>query len=272
VPTFPVVLTFDVDGETMWLNRDPASVDQPITMSQGRYGPTVGLPRILALLDSEDIRATFFVPGWIADHYPDAVAEIGQRGHEVAHHGYRHEWPQRLDPEEEQALLLRGIEAIRAVVGYQPVGYRAPGWELSPTTLSLLVRHGFRYSSNFMDRDGPYVHDQEPIVELPVSWSLADSTFFRYGMQLPGARMATNDEAVSIWCGELDALSAEDACLVLTLHPELSGRPYRLAALRAFIEYARRKPGIRFVRAIDLADEVSPHPRPPVLDSMERAP
>ena len=50
---FPVMLTFDLDAETMWTSRDPANADRPIILSQGAYGWKTGLGRVLDLLDIE---------------------------------------------------------------------------------------------------------------------------------------------------------------------------------------------------------------------------
>ena len=47
---FPVLLSFDIDAETMWTGRDPKNAERPIVMSQGAYGWKVGMPRILDLL------------------------------------------------------------------------------------------------------------------------------------------------------------------------------------------------------------------------------
>ncbi len=55
----PVILTFDLDGETLWRCRDPENANRPVTLSQGRYGPETGLPRILKLLEKYNIKATF---------------------------------------------------------------------------------------------------------------------------------------------------------------------------------------------------------------------
>jgi peptidoglycan/xylan/chitin deacetylase (PgdA/CDA1 family) len=60
---FPLLLTFDLDGETMWTSRDPAAAKRPILMSQGAYGWKTGVPRILELLHRYDIRTTFLDPG-----------------------------------------------------------------------------------------------------------------------------------------------------------------------------------------------------------------
>jgi peptidoglycan/xylan/chitin deacetylase (PgdA/CDA1 family) len=45
------------------------------------------------MLDEVGVRATFFVPGWVAEHRPGLAAEIVERGHEVAHHSYSHRSP-----------------------------------------------------------------------------------------------------------------------------------------------------------------------------------
>src|SRR6266540_3787276 len=55
--------TFDLDAETLWMAR---GVTEPVALSQGRFGPVEGVPRILELLESVQIRASFFIPAWTA--------------------------------------------------------------------------------------------------------------------------------------------------------------------------------------------------------------
>jgi peptidoglycan/xylan/chitin deacetylase (PgdA/CDA1 family) len=101
------VLSFDLDADlfwSVWLNGKPTLLDR----SQGEYGPRVGLPRILAMLARHDLEATFFVPGRIAERYPDAVAAIAEAGHEIAHHGHNHEDFSKLSAAEQREVLARG--------------------------------------------------------------------------------------------------------------------------------------------------------------------
>lgn len=253
---FPVMLTFDVDGETLWLNRDPKNAERPVILSQGRYGPLVGVPRILGILRRHQIRATFFVPGWIAERYPETLRAIVGDGHEIGHHGYLHEWPSRLTRDEEVTALRRGLEAIEKAVGTRPVGYRAPGWELSAHTLALLAEHGFVYSSNMMDADGPYLHahgGRRALVELPVDWALDDSSLYLYALQLPSPKLVPNSGVLELWLGSFDGLYRDGQSCVLTMHPELTGRPYRVGALEGFIAHVGTRPDTAFVPCKDVA-------------------
>src|SRR5450432_3301226 len=74
------MLCFDVDGETTALSEDPAFARRRTLMSQCEYGPRIGVPRLLGLLDHLAIPATFFLPGYIAEHHPRMTAAIAGRG------------------------------------------------------------------------------------------------------------------------------------------------------------------------------------------------
>ena len=89
--------TFDMDAETLWMARD---IHEPVTLSQGRFGPIEALPRILALLEKAEVRASFFIPAWVASHYADAVRAIAAAGHEIGCHGDEHERVSGLESKE----------------------------------------------------------------------------------------------------------------------------------------------------------------------------
>src|ERR1700704_1310495 len=118
------MLCFDVDGETTALSEDPQLARRRTLMSQCEYGPRVGVPRLLGLLDYLAVPATFFIPGYIAEHHPRMVEAIVARGHEVGLHGYLHEKLATLSEAEEEAILGRSIEVLTRLTGARPVGYR----------------------------------------------------------------------------------------------------------------------------------------------------
>jgi peptidoglycan/xylan/chitin deacetylase (PgdA/CDA1 family) len=256
---FDVLLTFDVDADSSVRGAYSKQPDEPVACSKGRFGPNVGLPRILDLLDKYAIKSTFFVPGWTAETYPESVREIVRRGHEVAVHGYRHENLAQLNSRKNEIeIFKKSIDRLAAVVGQRPDGFRAPDWEFSPYTLENLSRFGFKYDSSLMDNEKPYVASVEGkptrLVELPVSWLLDDWSIFEEHRRPPS-------EAFSCWMAEFNALyAARVPYLNLTMHPQTIGKASRAAMLEAVIKAMKRRRGVRFRRCIDVASDTMSTP------------
>lgn len=234
--------TFDVDAESCVLAHDPASSSRMSLMSHQAYGARAGVPRLLRLLERQGITATFFVPGFTADTYPDLVRQIRDGGHEIAHHGYLHEAAAGMGPDQEARMIDRGLDALDKVAGVRPEGYRAPMWELNYHTAGLLCDRGFAYDSSLMDSDVPYLlaeHEGHPrtLVEIPIHWSLDDWEQYGYIPEVSGSGLIESPAKVlEMWTLELEAFHREGGCFVLTNHPFLSGRPSRSAALERLVE------------------------------------
>src|SRR5215475_15020609 len=84
-----VAFTFDFDAEEVWIGDDPANANRPGVLSQGTYGAKVAVPLLLELLERHGLRQTFYVPGRVAERYPERVREILAAGHEIATTGTR---------------------------------------------------------------------------------------------------------------------------------------------------------------------------------------
>ena len=250
-----VCLTFDFDALSLWIPRGMLS---PTPVSQGEFG-AVGAERILRLLDKQGIQATWFTPGHTLETYPDLSQQIHESGHEIGHHGYAHEAPVRLTREEEERVLLRGIEAIQAITGAPPRGYRSPAWDLSPHTVNLLVDRGFLYDSSMMGNDytpyrarrGDVILPDAPaqfgettrLIEMPVSWSLDDFPHFEYlwtATHLQQGLMRT-DGVLANWLDDFRYMTqtVEWGILTYTFHPQVSGRGHRMLMLERLIEGLR---------------------------------
>ncbi|MFC4350243.1 polysaccharide deacetylase [Fodinicurvata halophila] len=259
---FPVMLTFDLDAETMWTARDAKNAERPVVLSQGAYGWKVGTDRILDLLDHYSIKATFFVPGLIIEQRWELCEKILEYGHEIAHHSWSHRWILSLTEEEEREEMDRGIEIIERLTGRKPVGWRSPAAEVSPISMPLLVEKGFRYSSNFFDDDSPYLHgvngEKTQIVEFPFAWVLDDAPFFQYSITLPGRTMQAPSAVAEAWCAEFDTLYHEDRAFTLAMHPQIIGRGSRLIALQRLIEHILEHDRVWFARCDDVAEAVRP--------------
>jgi peptidoglycan-N-acetylglucosamine deacetylase len=251
-----VAFTFDFDAEEVWIGEDPANADRPGVLSQGTYGAKVAVPLILELLERHGLPATFFVPGRVGERHPGRVRDIVAAGHEVGLHGYTHRSPATLPREEEEAELVRA-RAILEDLGAQPVGYRSPSWEFSAHTIGLLDEHGLRYSSNFMDDIRPYRHDGTGIVELPVQWILDDAAHFWFSGADWARKIATTADVEAIWREEFEGIRALGGSFVLTMHPQIIGRPGRLAFLDRFIGWVTEHEDVRVATCADIAAGVA---------------
>lgn len=259
-------LTFDVDAETPVLAEGGRYARHPMVMSHQSYGPDVGVPRILDLLDEMAVPATFFVPGWVAEQRPGLAASIVERGHEVAHHSYSHRAPTSLPPGAERADFVRALEVF-AAQGITISGHRAAMWSASHETLSLVAEYGLTYDSSLMGDDRPYLVPGvgEPVVELPVHWSLDDWEQYAF---LPEPRIGSvieePDKVERMWRAELDGMRHYGCLFNLCMHPFLTGRPSRMMVLRRLIEHARDRGDVTFARCRDVADWTRADPATPV--------
>ena len=248
---FNVLLTFDVDADSSVRDAYSGRPDEPVARSKGQFGPRVGLPRILNLLDKYSIKSTFFVPGWVAETYPESVKEIARRGHEVGAHGYKHENLAELNSQADEIEIFRkSTDRLQALVGERPAGFRAPDWEFSPYTIENMQKFNFMYDSSLMDDEKPYAikYQGKPtgIVELPVAWLLDDWQLFEVHRRPPS-------EAFNSWIQEFNALyAAKVSYLNLTMHPQTIGRASRTAMLETLIKAMRKRKSVTFTRCIDL--------------------
>jgi peptidoglycan/xylan/chitin deacetylase (PgdA/CDA1 family) len=253
-----VMLSFDVDGETLWMARDPRLAERPLHMSMGAYGPKTGMPRILKLMDDYQLKIGFFIPGWIVEHYPDMCREVLRRGHEIGHHGYLHEKPYFLSgPEEEEALLLKALDVFKTVLNYTPRGSRTPSCDPSKWTMGLLRKHGFVYHSNLMDQDLPYRHKTAhgELVELPTSWVNDDFIYFGFSANPPiGNGVWSQEDVYEIWREEFEGAYAEGGFFNLMFHPQVMGRPSRMRMLERLIKHMREKKDVWFAQPLELAE------------------
>jgi len=111
----------------------------------------IGIRRLLALLGEADVRATFFVLGSAAERHPDLIREIGDGGHEIAAHGYGHQFVYHLGAEGFRSDIQRSLEILKGIVDTPIVGYRAPYFSItdrSPWAFDVLAECGIRFDSS----------------------------------------------------------------------------------------------------------------------------
>ena len=105
--------------------------------------------KILNLLDYFDIKATFFILGWIAEKNPNIVLEIYNRGHEIASHGYSHELVYWMNEEQFYEDTLRSKQILESIIKEDVIGYRASTASITKHALEMLKRMGFIYDASY---------------------------------------------------------------------------------------------------------------------------
>lgn len=255
-----VALSFDSDHETFELRDGGKSVS---ALSQGQFGPRQGIPRIRALLERYDIKASFFVPAVSAMLYPDEQRGLAANGHEIALHGWIHERNTLLDGATERELQLRAADKLEEIVGTRPVGIRTPSWDFSAHTLQITRDMGLLYDSSLMADVDCYelLTDGEPsgVVELPVEWIRDDAAYLvmdRWGGLRPQIAPA---DILGIFMREFDAAYEEGGLFQLTMHPDIIGHRSRIWLLEELIRHIRSHPGIWFATHADVVRHARQH-------------
>src|SRR5262249_20142692 len=134
--------TFDMDAETGFLRSAQYS---PQPLSRGGYGPRGGVPRILKILEQNNMPATFFIPAVSGELQADTVDAIlkARQKHEIGVHGWVHERIADLKPEEERKLTKRAYDFWTERLGHKPAGIRTPSWDFTSETLAIIRELGF---------------------------------------------------------------------------------------------------------------------------------
>ncbi len=139
---------FSVDFEDWYQGFEVIPVDK-----WEDYPPRIerNCRRILEILSNHNIRATFFVLGYLAEKFPRLIEAIHNQGHEIGSHGYSHTQIFRLTSEKFGDEIKRTNDAIMKITGKSPIGFRAPIFSIIEESLwaiDVLAENGFLYDSS----------------------------------------------------------------------------------------------------------------------------
>lgn len=260
-----------------------AGGDSPCDISRGLFAGEVGTRRMLKLFDKYGIKTTWFIPGHSIETFPEDMKAVADAGHEIGMHGYTHENPIAMSPEQEEAVMLKSIELIEQLCGRRPTGYVAPWWEFSPITNELLLKHGIKYDHSLMNEDfhchrvrvgdswklidysapadtwmEPLKRGKEsPLIEIPASWYLDDLPPMMFMKKVPNSHGFVNPRDIEqMWMDQFDYLyrEEEEVVFTMTVHPDISGRPHVITMHERIIEHINKHDGVRWVTFDEIAD------------------
>ena len=255
-----VAFSFDVDADSTVHVSAPDRLDKELAaLAYMRYDPLVALPRLTRLFADHQIPVSYFVPGWVIETYPAVVDHIMTDNNEIAHHGYIHEWPNRLALEEERELIERASVIIERATGKRPRGYRAPYYGISEQTVDLLIEAGFDYESSLFADDVPLLLDngRGDIVEIPIPDAVDDYNQYVSARALDYLMTISSPErALGVFRSEFDAMWEYGGLWVGVWHPAVSGRVSRAMAIRDLIEHMQNKGDVWFATHEQVAAHV----------------
>ena len=223
---------------------------------------------ILDLLERYGVKATFFVPGFVAEHNPAVIRRIADAGHEIGNHGYTHERFVEKTVEEQLEILKKAQQVIADITGKAPVGFRTPSGDWHVRTPYLLRDLGFSYSSSMRGDDKPYytVLDgkESDLVEIPSKWELDDYVAQAYSVYPPEPagldRIYRNvqDNDLREFRGYYDM----GLCIVFLMHPQISGAPGRNLVLEEVLREVTSHKDVWIATGSEVAEYWrSAHPR-----------
>ncbi|WP_394181892.1 MULTISPECIES: polysaccharide deacetylase family protein [Marinomonas] len=273
----------DVDAVAGWLGSYGGE-DSPDDISRGLFAGEVGAPRLLKLFKEQELRTTWFIPGHSVETFPEQMKAVVQAGHEIGIHGYSHENPIAMTPEQEEIVLDKSIELITKLSGKRPTGYVAPWWEFSNVTNELLLKKGIKYDHSLMHNDfhpyyvrvgdkwtkidyskhpdewmKPLVRGEETdLVEIPANWYLDDLPPMMFVKKSPNSHGFVSPRHLGeMWQDQFDWVYRENdyAAFTMTIHPDVSGRPQVLLMLERLISHMKSHEGVRFVTFDEIADD-----------------
>lgn len=193
---FPIVNAMTVDVEDYFHVAALAKSIDRSKWHEMEYRVEASTTRLLDLFESTNIKATFFVLGWVARRSPDLIREIARRGHEVASHGMSHKLVFNQTPQEFADETYESKALLEDIVGTHVLGYRASTYSITHRSLwalDILKEAGFIYDSSIF----PIRHDVYGIpdapqvpsrIQTPKGASIVEfpmSTAPMFGMRLP---------------------------------------------------------------------------------------
>ena len=148
------ILTFDIED---WYNVD--FITQDFMWGKFEVRLYEGVDRILDRLVQNNIKATFFCLGWVAEKHPAIVKRIDNMGHHIGCHSYQHQLSFRFTPEEFKTDTEKAKKLIEDIIGKEVNAFRAPGFSITRNNiwaLEILIQLGFSYDCSLFPANHDY--------------------------------------------------------------------------------------------------------------------
>ncbi|MEA2974850.1 MAG: hypothetical protein QOF19_370 [Alphaproteobacteria bacterium] len=209
------------------------------------YGNRVGVFRLMDVLDRYGIRGTVALNSDVCAQHPFIIEEGKKRNWEwMGHNETNTRRLNEVAPGEEPRIIRDTLATIEKATGVRPAGWLGSGLQETWDTLDLLAGAGCEYVADWINDDQPYMMNLDGgrrLVSVPYSHDINDKPAFE-------KRNFTSAQFQGMICRQFDVLYREGAqsgrVMAIALHPYLTGRPHRIGALDAALEYICRHEGV----------------------------
>lgn len=222
-----------------------------------KHGFEFGIPRLLKVLDSNGVKASFFLNGLAAERHPETTREIQRHGHEIVGHSYSQETHLgKLDRESQRKTIRATLDAIEKVTSKRPTGWDCPFASCTPDTIELLIEEGLKYDADFQDDELPYFidYDGKSLVELPHQrvYAVNDFGLFARDVKAPPEKLAEAMKATfDIYYREA---TTTPIMWRFGVHPFLGGKPEGAYVVDSVLRYVKNHDEVWIPTLDEMAD------------------
>lgn len=217
-----------------------------------QYGYKEGIPRMLDLWDKYNIKITSHMVGSAVLKNPKLAKEIVGRGHEAAAHGMNWATQYTMSYEEEKKFIKDGVDAVKHITGFTPVGYNANWLRRGENTLRILQELGFTYHIDDLSREEPFIIqvNNKDFAVVPYTLRCNDIVLIE-------GKNFSADQFLNQLKLEFTQLYEESTVkrrqMSISFHDRIGGSPQIVQATKEFFEFASRQKGVVFKRKDEIA-------------------
>jgi peptidoglycan/xylan/chitin deacetylase (PgdA/CDA1 family) len=234
----------------------PGNVPDFPNFSWREYGQRVGIWRMIDTFDNAGVPASCTMNAKMGTERKAVIDAVNQRGWELVAHNYEQGdllTNYHFDRDAEAELIAKALTVYEQTVGRKARGWLSSSLRSTTQTADILVEQGLSFICDYMNDEQPYLIQTPsgPIVSTPYSVEINDFTFFhRRGMSTSATLELLKEQFDQLYLeGE-----SSGRLMNIGLHPHVAGHPYRIRALREFLEYAKGFDGVWWATREEIAD------------------
>jgi peptidoglycan/xylan/chitin deacetylase (PgdA/CDA1 family) len=234
----------------------PGNIADLPNYSWREYGQRVGIWRLIDIFDKAGVPATCTMNAKMGLERRRVVDAVNERGWEIVAHNYVQtelltDYANDIDKERE--IIRNTLGVYNDVVGRPAKGWLSSSLRCTENTSDILAEEGMIFHTDIMNDDQPFLIQTPsgPIVSVPYSNEVNDFQIFL-------RRGNTTSQAAEVIIEQFDELYREGAesgrLMNIGIHPHVWGQPFRVRALREFLEHVSKYDGVWFAKREEIAE------------------